>query len=156
MLIAQFDPCQVIILDTGTGRFGATAARKELTEICSVANESIEIFVFYTDSAIMLDVQSVIGRNKVGIKWTPYKNTIVTTAEMLTLKKQYRYSNSNFEESDLEFRRKAELTKGFNSNIELGEPMILPGLSNKVIVQNIQDTNLETVPGFQLNTSKWV
>lgn len=90
-ILMQVEPCRIIIMDTGTGRFSLMGSRKAIIDLMGISDVDNKISVFYTDSVIKSDVSiSEEGEGK-QIEWYKYRSTADVLAVSLQKKKNENY-----------------------------------------------------------------
>lgn len=101
-LIMQIEPCKIVIIDSGTGKFTSMSARKSLMELLSISDDDNRIAIFYTDSVIMSEAKNTAVVEDKDITWHKYRTTADVLATLLqNLKKEnYIYDIKDHEEVD--------------------------------------------------------
>lgn len=90
-LLIQIEPCKIIIIDSGTGRFTSTSSRKLIMELLSISDVSNKIEVFYTDSVLKSEANNTDGVDTKDITWVKYKNRAGVVAKLLQESKIENY-----------------------------------------------------------------
>ena len=88
-VLMQSEPCRIVVVDTGLGRFTTTKTRQELIDMLGICDESNKVSVYYTDSVIKIDSMRALGKNKAGIDWRRYKGTASVVANLLQYGDKY-------------------------------------------------------------------
>ena len=101
-LLMQVEPCKVVIIDSGTGKFTSVSSRQALIELLSISDESNRTAVFYTDSVIKAEAKQNLISESRDITWHKYKTTADVAAILLqNLKKEtYVYDIKDEEKID--------------------------------------------------------
>ena len=93
-LMLQVEPCRVVILDTGLGKFSSMTERQVLSDILSFCDESFRISVFYCDLALKSDtMRSSYIKDKSKLKkiidWHKFVNTADVVRRLLKSNETY-------------------------------------------------------------------
>lgn len=93
-LMLQVEPCRVVILDTGLGKFSSMTERQVLSDILSFCDESFRISVFYCDLALKSDTMRssyIKDKNKIKkiIDWHKFVNTVNVVDKLLNSNETY-------------------------------------------------------------------
>lgn len=101
-LIMQIEPCKIVVIDSGTGKFTSMSARKSLMELLSISDDDNRIAIFYTDSVIMSEAKNTAVVEDKDITWHKYRTTADVLATLLqNLKKEnYIYDIKDHEDVD--------------------------------------------------------
>lgn len=96
-LLMQINPVKILILDTGTGRFSAMGARKELIDLMGICDEDARISVYYTDTVIKSEVEYNDSFEERNIHWHRFKSNTDVVAHLLRNngKETYIYDNED-------------------------------------------------------------
>lgn len=90
-ILMQINPCRIVIVDTGTGRFSLMGARKALVDLLGIGDEDNKISVFYTDSVIKDDISMAEEVDNKQIDWIKYRSTADILATLLQKSKKENY-----------------------------------------------------------------
>lgn len=144
-LLMQLNPVKILIVDTGTGRFSAIGARKEILDLMGICDEDARISIYYTDTVLKSEVEYNDGIEAKDIHWHKYKSIADVAAHLLMNKnrEKYIYEADDIDKCatiDKDFIKFKGLSFKYEDNINLGEPTI----SAKDIELNLQnETNGE-------------
>lgn len=74
-IIMHEEKSRIIIIDSGTGRFTGSTARREIVDLLDISDEDNNVTVFYTDEALREETQQ---SNKVrdDVEWIQYNSSI--------------------------------------------------------------------------------
>jgi hypothetical protein len=153
-LIMQVNPVKILIVDTGTGRFSAVNARKELIDIMGIVDEDARISVYYTDTVIRGEIKYNEAFESRGIHWHKYRSTVDIVAHLLLNKDIEKYVyDENDKEEVLEVTDDVLIFKGMTFTGKDSMNIGLPSLSLQDImihmVEGSQDTSAE-IPGYEI------
>lgn len=90
-ILMQINPCRIVIVDTGTGKFSLMGARKALVDLLGIGDEDNKITVFYTDSVIKDDISMAEEVDNKQIDWIKYRSTADILATLLQKSKKENY-----------------------------------------------------------------
>lgn len=90
-LLMQINPVKIVIVDTGTGRFSAMGARKELLDLMGICDEDAKISVYYTDTVIKSEVEYNDTLERISIHWHKFRSNIDVVAHLLKNKGKENY-----------------------------------------------------------------
>lgn len=128
-ILMQINPCRIVIVDTGTGRFSLIGARKALIDLLGIGDEDNKISVFYTDSAIKEDISMAEEVDNRQIDWIKYRSTADILAILLQKRQDENYIIDSTAEEARTHTNTEELMrfKGLtmqSESIDLGLPSI--------------------------------
>lgn len=130
-IMMQIDPCRIVIVDTGTGRFSVMGARKSLIDLLGLGDEDNKISIFYTDSVIKEDISMSEQVDNKQIDWIKYRSTVDILATLLQKTKSENYILDSTIE-DIRTETKPEELMRFkglsikDDSMNLGQPSITP------------------------------
>lgn len=151
-LLMQVNPVKILIVDTGTGRFSAIGARKEIIDLMGIVDDDARISVFYTDTVIRSEIKYNEAIESKGIHWHKYRSTVDLVAHLLMNKgkENYVYDDNDKEE----VKQITDDVLAFRGMKFTGEDSIdigLPSISLQDIMINMtegsQDSS-EEIPGY--------
>ena len=90
-LLMQIEPCKIVVIDSGTGKFTGMSARKSLMDLLSISDEENRITIFYTDSIIKSEANNTEGVESKDITWHKYKTMSGVLALLLQNLKKENY-----------------------------------------------------------------
>lgn len=134
-LLIQIEPCKIVIIDSGTGKFINTSARKLLMELLSISDVSNKIEVFYTDSVIKSEANNTDGVDTKDITWVKYKNRAGVVAKLLQESKKENYVYDIKDEEEI---NKSEDILKFTGIEPKGLPESDIGIANLLLYEIIQ------------------
>lgn len=150
-VLMQSEPTRVVVVDTGLGKFSATAMRKELVDMFGISDEQNRTTVFFTDSVIKMETTRELGRSgSKHIEWLPYKSTAIIAATLLSYDEEYVYDS---EDKDDAIPTEAEILgiKGLPMKEKYeSSPMDIRGMSSESIIQNLFSDHSEALPGYKV------
>lgn len=141
-IMMQIDPCRIVIVDTGTGRFSVMGARKSLIDLLGLGDDDTKISVYYTDIVIKEDISISEQVDNKQIDWIKYRSTADILATLLQKRKKENYVlDSTIESCETETKPEELMRyKGLTAkddSMDLGQPSITP----YDIQMNIDDDN---------------
>lgn len=90
-LMMQVDPCKIVVIDSGTGRFTGMSARNQLLELMSLSDNENRVAIFYTDSVIREEARNHSDIQEKDITWHNFKNMAGVLAVLLQNLKKENY-----------------------------------------------------------------
>lgn len=130
-LLMQVNPIKVVLIDTGTGRFSAIGARKEIVDLMGICDDDARISIYYTDSVIKSEIEYINGIEDKKIHWHKFKSTPDVMHHLLRNKNKenYIYDANDKEKiketpNDILSTTKDVLTSGLDESDHLGAPAI--------------------------------
>lgn len=93
MALMQVDPCLMLVIDTGSGKFVNMSVRKDLIDMLGMMDEDNKAIIFYSDSNLEYDIKYAPSINGKDIKWFKYKSTAGVLADMI---QELKIKNLNF------------------------------------------------------------
>jgi hypothetical protein len=150
-MMFEMDPCRLVIVDTGLGKFTGITSREEIIEILSLADDEHHMTVFYTDKFLKNEVRDSLKVDYKKIKWFKYKSTADTVARLLISKEKY-VINEDSEETE-ETADQIFATKGVNQIIKEGEKHMSigsPSITVEQLVKNFESPDYEEVKAFKV------
>lgn len=154
-LMMQTDPCRLVIMDTGMGKFTSTIERAKLIDMLGIADEDTQVMVFYTDSAIKSDAYDAMETQIYKrIKWFKYASTPEVIARVLALKENYKLpANSEkvieytFEEAmKSKGMEKLDIKTGYKKGASIG----IPAISTDLLNMNMLNSKEELLEEFDV------
>lgn len=155
-LLMQVNPSKILIVDTGTGRFSAMGARKELMDLMGIVDEDARISFYYTDTVIKSEVEYNDTIETKDIHWHKYRSTIDTVAHcLMNIQKgteTYIYDNNDkddvkdIDDNILDF--KGLTTSSEMHSINIGTPSIT-AKDIQIHMSNNEDTSDE-IQGYNI------
>lgn len=88
--VMSIEKIRLVIIETGTGKFTSIAARKDLLDIAGLANDDINISIFYTDNIVKKEIEYDASVDISKVKWYKYRSTADVLANMLQYSKKYK------------------------------------------------------------------
>ena len=98
-LLIETNPCRIIVVETGTGRFATIKARQNIVDMIGICDENNKVSVFYTESAIKTESIRKLGKDKKGLDWYKYKGSLQTAIKILEYNEKYEL-NKNADKKD--------------------------------------------------------
>ena len=148
-LLMQTDPCRIVIIDSGLGKFTSVQARKDIIDMLGLSDEDNKIAVFYTDSIIKSETRDSIEVDYKSINWYKYISTADTVARLLMLKENYRITKNaqkTIEYDRDEILNKKALTMNCKeSKYGIGKPIF----SVDDISSNMKSTDYNEIKSFK-------
>jgi len=152
-LLMQIEPCKIVVVDSGTGKFTSISARRSLIDLLSISDETNKVSVFYTDSIIRSEAKNEISIEEKDITWHKYRSTADVLANLLQnlIKEHYVYDIKDAEEVD----KSEELLTFQGASFKHVEPMKigLPSLKLFEILQHESDNAAGAegeLPGYKI------
>lgn len=134
-LLIQIEPCKIVIIDSGTGRFASTSSRKLIMELLSISDISNKIEVFYTDSVLKSEANNTDGVDTKDITWVKYKNRAGVVAKLL---QESKIENYVYDIKDEEEIKKSEDILKFTGAKPKGLPENDIGIASLLLYEIIQ------------------
>lgn len=151
IMMTCYGKCDVLIIDTGSGLFATSEARKQILNIVQQCEGNLSQFFFYTDDAIKTDIQDQLGRrNKKQVTWEKFKTTQITVAAMM--QHCMTYKSDDYEYQEIEEYSPDELLekhKTIETNLQLDKQMPLPGLNVNNVRKNVVETDVDLLVGYK-------
>lgn len=97
-LMFEMNPCRLVVIDTGLGKFTGVASRKEVIDVLSMVDEDHSMTVFYTDKFLKNEVKDSVEVDYKQITWFKYKSTPEVVARLLLSKEKFILSDDIDEE----------------------------------------------------------
>ena len=127
--VMSIEKIRLVIIETGTGKFTSIAARKDLLDIAGLANDDINISIFYTDNIVKKEIEYDASVDISKVKWYKYRSTADVLANMLQYSKKYKENyildamaqkTKDKDENILEFKGGTDKYK----SSDLGSPLL--------------------------------
>lgn len=166
IMMAQYSKCDILIMDTGSGLFATSEARKSILNIVQQCEGNLTAYFYYTDDAIKTDIEDslqtgsvvsqLVGKVTTGNKtnkqvtWTKYKTTPIVIAEMLT--RCHTYRPDDYEYQPYDHSQPAELLEKhitLPTDYELDKQYSITGLTPDIIRQKVNETDEGLLVGFE-------
>lgn len=166
IMMAQYSKCDILIMDTGSGLFATSEARKSILNIVQQCEGNLTAYFYYTDDAIKTDIEDslqtgsvvsqLVGKVTTGNKtnkqvtWTKYKTTPIVIAEMLMRCHTYRpddYEYQPYDNSQPEELLEKHVT--LPTEYELDKQYSITGLTPDIIRQKVNETDEGLLVGFE-------
>lgn len=166
IMMAQYSRCDILIMDTGSGLFATSEARKSILNIVQQCEGNLTAYFYYTDDAIKTDIEDslqtgsvvsqLVGKVTTGNKtnkqvtWTKYKTTPIVIAEMLTRCHTYRpddYEYQPYDHSQPDELLEKHIT--LPTDYELDKQYSITGLTPDIIRQKVNETDEGLLVGFE-------
>lgn len=128
-LLMQVNPCKIVIVDTGSGRFSTMGNRKEVLNLMGICDEDARISVYYTDTILKTEIDYIDNINTRSIHWHKYKSTPDVVAHLLKNKGKEKYIYDDYDKDEVISTDEDILhIKGLNfvepKQIDIGESFI--------------------------------
>lgn len=166
IMMAQYSKCDILIMDTGSGLFATSEARKSILNIVQQCEGNLTAYFYYTDDAIKTDIEDslqtgsvvsqLVGKVTTGNKtnkqvtWTKYKTTPIVIAEMLMRCHTYRpddYEYQPYDHSQPEELLEKHVT--LPTDYELDKQYNISGLTPDIVRQKVNETDEGLLIGFE-------
>lgn len=166
IMMAQYSRCDILIMDTGSGLFATSEARKSILNIVQQCEGNLTAYFYYTDDAIKTDIEDslqtgsvvsqLVGKVTTGNKtnkqvtWAKYKTTPIVIAEMLT--RCHTYRPDDYEYQSYDHSQPAELLEKhitLPTEYELDKQYSITGLTPDIIRQKVNETDEGLLVGFE-------
>ena len=147
-VLIESEPCRIVIMDTGLGRFTTTQTRKELIDLIGICDDNTKVTVFYTDSALKVDSKRELGRGNVGIDWFEYNGTVNVVAQVLQYEERYKL---NGKPDELDKQENVLDTKGLSVAVQLEEPPFDIENQTKEILEGMLGSEEGLLPKYEVN-----
>ena len=151
-ILMQGNATRLVLIDTGTGRFTTTAMRAEITDMLGISDEQNKTTVFYTDSALKVDITKSLGKIGRAIDWQVYKSTSIVIATILSYKENYKYDrespldHTESEDAVLSFKgEKVEVVEGGRL-----QRYTISGLGSQDIKNSLEDDRFQKLDGYNV------
>lgn len=149
-LMFEMDPCRLVIIDTGLGKFTGVASRKDVIDVLSMVDDEHYMSVFYTDKFLKNEVKDSTEVDYKEINWYKYKSTADTVARLLLSKEKYILGSdvdedNETEENILDMKATPQLIK--DSNRSIGGPSI----TEDQLLKNLENPDFEEVKAFKVH-----
>ena len=150
-VLMQSEPTRVVVVDTGLGKFSATAMRKELIDMFGISDEQNRTTVFFTDSVIKMETTRELGKSgSKHIEWLPYKSTAIMAATLLSYFEEYVYDSED-KNDDIPTEHEIMGLKGLPMKIKYeSNQMDIRGMSSESIIQNLSNSQYEQLEGYKV------
>lgn len=149
-LIMLLDPCRLVIIETGLGKFTSVNSRKDIIDMLGISDEDNKIAVFYTDNALRADARESLDDAYKRIDWFKYSSTAETVARLLLMKEQYidKYKPSD---NDLETEEDILNRVALNINTKKSKiTMAGPGITIEQIAKNLDSDEYEHLKEYKV------
>lgn len=154
-LLMQVNPIKVVLVDTGTGRFSAIGARKEIVDLMGICDDDARISIYYTDSVIKSEIEYINGIEDKKIHWHRFKSTPDVMKHLLMNKgkENYIYDTNDKEKivatpQDILSSTKDILSSGLEESDHLGAPAIN---INDIMIHMVNNENTENeLPSYEV------
>lgn len=124
-ILMQVEPTEIVIIDSGTGEFTSTAARKEIIDLIGLCDEENKAEIFYCDDLLKSEIQynEVLKKSKVSVSWEKYKSLAMVLVYLLYEKKHTNFikDSSYGKTSDIHTDLKATLQKNTDEVVDSNE-----------------------------------
>lgn len=92
-ILMQVEPTEILIIDSGTGEFTSTAARKEIIDLIGLCDEGNIAEIFYCDDLLKSEIQynEVLQKSKVDVTWHRFKSLAMVLVYLLERKKNVNF-----------------------------------------------------------------
>lgn len=166
IMMAQYSRCDILIMDTGSGLFATSEARKQILNIVQQCEGNLTAYFYYTDDAIKTDIEDslstgqalsqLVGKVTTGNKtnkqvtWTKYKTTPIVIAEMLT--RCHTYRPDDYEYQSYDYSQPEELLEKhitLPTDYELDKQYNISGLTPDIVRQKVNETDEGLLVGFE-------
>lgn len=166
IMMAQYSKCDILIMDTGSGLFATSEARKSILNIVQQCEGNLTAYFYYTDDAIKTDIEDslqtgsvvsqLVGKVTTGNKtnkqvtWTKYKTTPIVIAEMLMRCHTYRpddYEYQPYDHSQPDELLEKHVT--LPTDYELDKQYNISGLTPDIVRQKVNETDEGLLIGFE-------
>lgn len=154
-ILMQVDPTDIIIIDSGTGEFASTAARKEIIDLIGLCDEENTAEIFYCDDLLKSEIQynEVLKQSKVTVSWTKFKSIAMVLAYLLEKKKFVNYikDSSYGSASDIYTNLCITLEKNTDEVIDKNESPDTITLNTSDVIANIKakGNGYDLIEGFK-------
>lgn len=152
-LLMQVNPAKILIVDTGTGRFSAMGARKEILDLMGICDEDARISVYYTDTVLQSEVEYSDSFEAKSIHWHKYKSTADIAAHLLRNKNKENYVYDSEDRDKIEVTPDnvldfSGLTMHETEQINMGGAAIS---FNDILINMVNNNDTENeVPGYDI------
>lgn len=148
-LMFEMNPCRLVVVDTGLGKFTGVASRKEVIDVLSMVDEDHFMTVFYTDKFLKNEVRDSVEVDYKEITWYKYKSTADLAARLLLSKEKFILSDDIEDEN--ESTDDILSSKGLNQTYKESKHSIgQPSITIDQVLKNLDSPDYEELKAYKV------